>query len=43
MKSGMCRKFKFEQGEDKYSRGVAAKKATELVFVTAQYKPVLLI
>jgi hypothetical protein len=39
MKSSMYRKFKFEQGEDEYSCGVAAKKGTELVFVTAQYKP----
>jgi hypothetical protein len=37
----MYRNFELEQGDDKYSHCVAPQKGTELVFVKAQYKPVL--
>ena len=34
-------KFEFEQDEDEHSRCAAPINGTELVFVTAQYRPVL--
>jgi hypothetical protein len=41
MERDMYRKFKSEQDEDEYSRCVAPRKGTYLVFVTAQYRAVL--